>query len=168
MNQKEKQRIGGVFKFELIRDGVKIDEWESDNIMTDEGLDYELEVGVANGTQISTWYVGIFKGNYTPDGTETGATIALDCTEATEYTAGTRQTYVPGAVATQSVDNSASKASFTINATVTIYGAFLAQDSAKNGTTGKALCISRFPSQRDLVNTDELLVTYTLSAQDVV
>jgi hypothetical protein len=163
-----KANVGGVFTFEHYRDGKKIDEWTTKNIMTNEGLDYLLDASVANAAQISTWYVAPFKGNYTPDGSETGATVATDATEATEYTLGTRPAYVPGTVASQSVDNSASKASFTINATVTIYGAFLTGDSAKSGTGSKCLCISRFPGQRDLLNTDELLVTYTISAQDVV
>lgn len=168
MDSKSKLNVGGVFKFELIRDGKKIDEWETHNIVTNEGLDHTLDVTVANAAQVTTWYVGIFKGNYTPDGTETGATVATDSTEATEYVAATRPAYVPGTVATQSVDNTASKASFTINATVTIYGAFLSGDSAKNGIGSKCLCIARFPGQRDLLNTDVLNVTYTLSAQDVV
>lgn len=164
----DKMNIGGVFKFEHFRDGIKIGEWETKNIMTNEGLDHVLDVVVDNGTKITSWYVGIFKGNYTPDGTETGATVTADSTEATEYTEATREIYVPEVVSGQSIANSVTKATFTINATVTIYGAFLSGDSAKSGTTSKCLCISRFGSQRDLLNTDELLVTYTLSAQDVV
>lgn len=168
MNNKSSLSIGGVFKCELIRDGVKIDEWETHNIVTDEGLDHVLDVAIVNGTQIATWYVAPFKGNYTPDGTETGASVALDSTEATEYTGGTRPAYVPAAVSGQSTDNSASKASFTINATVTVYGAFIASDATKSGTGGKCFCIARFPSQRDLLNTDVLNITYTLSTQDIV
>mgnify|MGYP001815347394 CR=1 FL=1 len=160
--------VGGVFKFEHFRDGKKIDEWETKNQMTDEGLDHVLDVTVGNGTQISTWYVGLFKGNYTPDGSETGANVNSKATEATEYTLGTHVTYVDDAVSGQSISNTTTKASFTINATVTVYGAFLTSDSGKPNTTGTVLCISRFPASRDLVNLDELLVTYTLSASDVV
>ena len=168
MNNIAKANVGGVFTFEHYREGKLIDTWETKNIMTLEGLDYVIDVAVANGAQIAGHYVGIFKGNYTPDGTETGATVATDSTEATEYTLGTRPAYAPGTVASQSVDNTASKASFTMNATVTIHGAFLSGDSAKSGTGSKCLCVSRFPGQRDLLSTDELLVTYTISAQDVV
>lgn len=168
MDSKSKLDIGGVFKFEHFRDGQKIDEWETHNIMTNQGLDHVLDVAVVNGTQIATWYVGLFKGNYTPDGSETGLTIAADSTEATEYTSATRVAYAPDAVSGQSVANSTTKASFTINATVTIYGAFLSGDSTKSGTGSTALCISRFTTARSLVNLDELLVTYTLSSQDVV
>lgn len=168
MESKTEIDIGGVFTFEHYRNGVKIDEWVTKNIMTNQGLDYVLDASVANGSQIASWFTGVFKGNYTPDGTETGANVAGLSTEATEYSAGTRVAYVPGTVTSQSVDNTAVKASFTINGTVTIYGAFLSSDSAKSGTGGSCLCISRFPSQRDLVAADELLVTYTLSASDVV
>mgnify|MGYP001812387638 CR=1 FL=1 len=161
--------IGGVFNVEHIRDGKVIDSWTSKNIVVNEGLDYIVDTAVVNGTQVATWYCGLFKGNYTPDGTETGATIATDSTEATEYDELVRQTYVPAAVTSQSTTNSANKATFTISTGgVTVYGAFLAQDSAKSGTTGKALCISRFPGSRVLLAADELLVTYTITASDVV
>ena len=180
MDIKSRVNIGGVFKYEIVRgtewdedgnvikEGKVIDEWEEHNIMTNEGLDYVLDVAAVNGTQIATWYVAPFKGNYTPTGAETGASVATDSTEATEYSEAVRQTYVPAAVSGQSTDNTASKASFTINGTVSIYGAFLSGDSAKSGTGSKCLCISRFPAKRDLIATDILNVTYTLSAQDVV
>lgn len=157
----------GVFHFKLIRDGEVIDEWNSENIVVDEGLDYSLDASLANGAQLSNWYVGLFKGNYTPLSTDTAANIASNSTELTEYTASTRVTWVPGTVASQSVSNTASVASFTANATVTAYGAFLISDNAKSGTAGKLFCASRFGAQRDLQNADILQITYQVDSSDV-
>lgn len=136
------------------------------NIVVDQGLNHILDVAFHNTTQVATWYVGIFKGNYTPQSTDTAANIASNSTEATEYDESTRQEWVEAAAASKSITNSANRATFTINATVTIYGAFLVSTSTKSGTSGSLAAASRFASQRDLVDDDELLVTYTLTAAD--
>lgn len=167
MEQKANLGYDGVFHFKQFRDGVLIDEWDSENIVVNEGLDYALDVALANGTQHANFYAGIFKGNYTPLAGDTAANIAANSTEATEYTSANRVTWTPGAVASQSVSNSASVASYTINATVTIYGAFLISDNAKSGTAGTLFCASRFPASRDLVNLDVLQVTYQIDSSDV-
>jgi hypothetical protein len=61
--------------------------------------------------------------------------------------------------------NSASPATFTINATSTIAGAFLTSISTKGGTTGILFSASDFssPGDRAVVSGDTLSVTYTLS-----
>ena len=46
------------------------------------------------------------------------------------------------------VDNLASKAVFTFNATKTIYGAFLVSSSVKAGNTGVLLSIARFSTAK--------------------
>ena len=61
------------------------------------------------------------------------------------------------------VTNSASKASFSINATATVGGAFLC--SASSGTTGTLFSAADFqsPGDRSVVSGDVLTVTYTFS-----
>lgn len=57
--------------------------------------------------------------------------------EGTPYSNATRPTWTKNAAASGgAMSNSTSKASFTINATSRVYGAFLATDSTKSGTTG--------------------------------
>lgn len=160
--------IGGEFTHELIRNGQLVDTQTDHNLMVNEGLDHVLNVLLRGTAQVATWYVGLFKGNYTPVSTLTAATITSAATEATEYTQATRVGYVPAAPSGQSVSNTASKATFDINNTVTLYGAFLISVSTKSGTTGTLLCASRFAAQRDLVSTDQLLITYTLTAANNV
>jgi len=160
----QRATVGGVFTIEHVRDGKVIDKWEEPNIVVNEGLDDLLDVHLHGSTQHTTWYIGIFEGNYTPVATDTAANIASNATESTAYTESVRQTWVEAAASGQSITNSANKATFTINATKTIYGAFLVSDSTKSGTSGVLFAATKFSASRSVVATDQLLVTYTVSA----
>ena len=158
--------IGGVFGTAIKRDGV-IGAWQHDhNLVVNEGLDSLLSVCFNAGTQITSWYVGIFEGNYTPVAGDTAATIAGNSTESTAYDEANRIAWVEAAPSGQSITNTASKATFTMNATKTIYGAFLVSTNTKGGTTGTLMAASRFSASRSVVDDDELLLTYTFSAAD--
>lgn len=158
-------RIGGVFSGQHIRDGRIIDEWEEDhNLVVDEGLNAWLDIMLHGSTQISTWYVGIFEGNYTPVAGVTAATITANSTECTAYDEATRVAYNEAAASSKVTTNTANKATFTINATKTIYGAFIASASAKSATSGTLLSAARFASSKSVVATDQLLLTYTFTA----
>lgn len=87
-------------------------------------------------------------------------------TELTAYSEAARQAFTPGTIASGSVDNSASKAVFTINANTTrIGGLFLADNSTKGGATGTLYGMAPFssPGSKQLDNTDTLTVTATVS-----
>lgn len=157
----------GVWQGQHIRNGVIIDEWEDKNLVVNEGLNSILGVMFNAATQITTWYIGIFEGNYTPVATVTAATITSASTESTAYAEATRVAYVEAAPSSQSITNSASRATFTINATKTIYGAFLVSASAKSATTGTLFSAARFSSAKNVESADELLITYTLTASSV-
>jgi hypothetical protein len=156
--------VGGVFTFQQIRDGKVIDEWEEKNLVVNEGLNHLLDATLHGATQEASWFIGIFEGNYTPVTTDNASNIAINATESTAYTETTRPAWTEAAAAGQSITNSANKATFTINATKTIYGAFLISDSTKSGTVGKLFAASKFSVSRSVVTDDQLLVTYTVSA----
>jgi len=158
--------IGGVFANRVKHAGVWTPWDVSGNIMVDQGLDHILDVAFSSATQLTTWYIAPFEGNYTPVSTDTGANITANSTESTAYTESVRQTWVEAGVTAQSITNSASTADFSINATKTMYGAFLVSDSVKSGTTGTLAAASRFAASRSVVNLDTLSVTYTLTAAD--
>lgn len=160
-------RVGGKFIGEHIRGGEVIDRWEDDNLVVNEGLNSLLGVMFHGDTQIGTWYMGLFEGNYTPLASVTAATITAASTECTAYDETVRQTYVEAAAASQSITNSASRATFTFNATKTIYGAFLVSNSTKSGTTGTLFSAARFSTSKAVVDDDQLLLTYTLAASSV-
>lgn len=156
--------LGGSFHGQHIRNGEVIDEWEDHNLVVNEGLNSLLGIMFNNQTQIGTWYVGLFEGNYTPVATVTAATITAAATECTAYDEAARVEYNEAAASAQSITNSANKATFTFNATKTIYGAFLASASAKSATSGVLFSAARFSSSKAVVDDDQLLLTYTIGA----
>lgn len=159
--------IGGIFKFEQIRDGKVIDSWEEHNIVVNESLNYILDVAFSAGSANTAWYVGLFKNNFTPIATSVmstfpGAGVANEST--TDYSETTRPVWTDAGAASQSITNSASPAAFTFTpASTTIYGAFLSSSSVKGGTTGVLGAASKFASSRTLLASDVLNVTYTLN-----
>ena len=162
-----KAGMDGVYHLEHRRNGEIIFKESIENLVVDEGLTHMLDVLFKAGTQISAWYLGIFEANYTPASDDTAANIAARCTESTAYVEAARQTFTSGAISSNSVDNTAARATFTINATKTMYGVFLVSTSAKSGTLGTLLSVASFTTARPVISGDELLVTYTMTAQDV-
>lgn len=157
-------KVKGSYQGTLIREGRVIDEWEADNIVTNEGLNTLLGVFLNNLSQISTWYLGIFSNNYTPVSTDTAASLPGNTGENTAFTATSRAQWQPAAPASQSINNSANRASYTFNASSTIYGAFLVSSSVLNGTSGVSFSAAQFPSPKIVANLDQMLLSYTFSA----
>lgn len=159
--------VGGKYQGQIIRDGKVIDEFEDHNLVVNEGLNSLLNIMFNGQSQITTWYLAVFEGNYTPVATVTAATITAASTETTAYASATRPEYVEAAAASQSITNSASRASFVFNATKTIYGAFLISNPTKSATTGTLFSAARFATAKSVESGDELLLTYTFSASSV-
>ena len=84
--------------------------------------------------------------------------------ELAGYTQSTRPALSLGTVASQSVDNSASKGTFSVNATATVAGAFLSTDNTKSGTSGTLYGVVDFGSSRAVISGDTLEVTVTLTS----
>lgn len=161
---KARMFIGGVFDYEVRRGGEIIPLGQSHNLWVNQGLNHALDVVLHGTTPVNPWYVGIFEGNYTPLATDTAANISANSTECTAYDESTRVEYAEAAASGQSTTNSASKATFTMNATKTIYGAFLTSASAKGATTGTLLAADKAGVAKSLTSGDQILVTYTLTA----
>ena len=151
------------YEFEIVRDGVVIDRFTEKNLIPTEGLNHMLDVVCHGGSQVPTWYVGIYEGDYTPAATNTAANFPSLSTESTAYAESVRQTWVEGAPAAGVVDNSANKAIFTMNANKTIYGCFLSSVATKGATTGVLLSAVRFSTPKVLISTDLLRVTAPVS-----
>lgn len=158
--------VGGVFDTEHRRGGDLLVRDVSPNIIPTEGLNHLLDVLVHGAAQIDPWYVALFKGNVTPGATLTGATFASVCTEATEYDETTRQAYVEGAAAAGVSHNGDSRAVFTMNGAITVYGGALLSAQAKGDATAGSICLaaSKFSASRAVVAGDELATKYTLTA----
>jgi hypothetical protein len=156
-------RVGGVFEFVCYGPDGQV-KWRdtAHNLVTNVGLDHILDVVLHDATQVSTWYVGL-KNTGAPAAGDTLATHGT-WTENDNYT-GDRKEYVEAAASSQSITNSANKASFSIDTDAqSIAGAFLC--SAATGTAGTLLCVANFASAKSADNGDTLEVTYTISAAD--
>lgn len=155
--------VMGVFELEHRRNGKLIGRDIASNIVTTEGLNHILSTVVAGGSAVSPWYIALFEGNYTPVAGLTAATFTAAATECTAYDEAARVAYVEGTPSGGVIDNSASRAVFTMNATKTIYGGALLSVSTKSSTSGTCLAAARFSSSRAVVDDDELSVRYSLT-----
>jgi len=145
--------------------------WSADskNLVVNAGLAYMAGTALTSVTQITTWYIGLYGAgaSNTPAAGDTMASHA-GWTEVVPYSNATRvaATFVTATTANPSVvTNAASPATFNINATSTVGGAFLTSGSAKNGTTGTLFSAADFssPGDRSVVSGDIISVTYTFS-----
>lgn len=142
--------------------------WEDEfhNLVVTAGLNKYLDATIKTGLASPAWYVGLVTG---PGGSNTyaaGDTMSSHSgwTENTAYSESVRQTYTPGGIASGSVDNSASKATFSINGTATVGGAFMADSSTKGGTSGTLLGVGNFTAgDRSVISGDTVKVTVTLT-----
>lgn len=136
------------------------------NMWTIEGFNYLLDVGVHDGTKISTWYIAPFGANVAVVNTLTAATFASTQTElTTAYSQSTRVAYVETAPSSGSVNNTSNPAIITAASTnVSVWGFGILSESAKSSTSGKLLCATTFSSVRTLAAIgDELGVRHTLT-----
>lgn len=138
-----------------------------DNLVVNVGLDYLLDAGLAGGTQISSWFLGLKED---AGGQAAGDTMASHAgwAENQAYSEGTRPAWTAGAVSGQSVDNSGAVASFSIDTNgQTIAGAFLADNSTKGGSTGTLYSVGDFSGGvKSVDDGDTLEVTYTFTMAD--
>lgn len=135
---------------------------ETPNTVVNVGLDDVLDKYLKGSTYTAAFYVGL-KGTGSIAAGDTMASHA-GWSEITAYTESVRQTLTLGTVSSQSVDNSASKATFSINGTATVAGAFIVTDSTKGGTSGTLYGAADFSASRNVENGDTLNVTCTLTA----
>jgi hypothetical protein len=163
--------IGSWWEFEHYRKGVLIDHWAQKNVNTTEGLNHMLNVVFHGATPITTWYIGLFESDTTPLITHTYAVPGY--TESTAYDETDRVPFVEAEATARVTTNTASKATFTISASKTIYGAFLCgggTDGDTKGDTaggGTLFASSRFASPKSVVDDDVLMVPCSITLADV-
>lgn len=168
---KSKIPIGTWWEFEHYRDGKLIDRWEQKNVTTEEGLNKILDVVFHGGATIATWYIGLFEDDYAPNEGDTYAVPGF--TESTTYDEVNRVEFEEAAASGGSISNSANKATFTINDTATIYGAFLcgggSSASTKEDTAGGGILMasSKFALPKDVVDDDILMVACSINLANV-
>ncbi len=134
------------------------------NLVVNVGLDEVLDKFWKGSTYTASFFVGLTDGTPTVAATDTMSSHA-GWTEITAYSESVRQTLTLGTVASQSVDNSASKAAYSINGTATVGGAFVTTNNTKAGTTGILIGAGAFTGgDKSVSNGDTLNVTVTSTA----
>ena len=160
----------GVYKIQCHdKDGNLKWEDEAPNLVVNVGLqdmNAKYFTGVA---YTATWFIGLYGAgaSNTPAAGDTMSSHA-GWTEVTAYSQATRPACTFGTPTTANpsvATNSASPATFSINATTTVGGAFLTSNNTIGGTTGTLYSAADFsaPGDRAVTNGDTLSVTYTLS-----
>lgn len=165
MNHKAKVKLSGQFTFELYdKNGKFKKKWKASNAVVNQGLDYILDVFFFTVAK-PTWYVGLIRDdNYSA--LAAGDTMASHggWEEADEYDEATRQEITFVAASSQSTAN-ATRVHFSINASETMKGAFLTNDSTKSGSAGKLYCTAlNDGGDEAVVDGDVIKVTYTVGS----
>lgn len=166
----EKVKGGGVFTLKCFdKDGNLKWESVSHNLVVNVGLQDMNAKYFSGSAYTAAWYIGLYgaAASNTPAAADTMSSHA-GWTEVIAYSQATRVAATFGTATTADpsvISNSASPATFTINATTTVGGAFLTTGSAKSGTTGTLFSASDFaaPGDRSVVSADTLTVTYQFS-----
>lgn len=171
----ESAKAGGVYTVQC-HDANGNLKWEasSHNLVVNVGLKDMNDKYFSGSAYTAAWYLGLITGP--GSGTSYSASDTMSShagwTEDTNYSQSTRPACSFGAASTADpsvITNSGSPASFSINGTTTIAGAFLTSDNTKGGTTGILFSESDFqsPGDRSVVSGDTLTVTYTFSLDAV-
>ena len=160
----------GYFTLQCLDKDGKL-KWESvvPNLVVNVGLQDMNAKYFTGSAYTAAWFIGLYGAgaSNTPAAGDTMASHA-GWTEVVPYSNATRPAATFGTPTTANpsvATNSASPASFTINATETVGGAFLVSNSTKSGSTGVLFSASDFtsPGDRSVVSGDTLNVTYTFS-----
>lgn len=161
---------GGVFTAKCVAPNGTV-KWEVSvpNLVVNQGLQDMNSKYFKGATYTATWYIGLYgaAASNNPTANDTAA-LHPGFTEIVPYSNATRPAATFGTATTADpsvISNTASPASFSINATATVGGAFLISDNTKSGTAGVLFSASDFaaPGDRAVSSGDTLLVTYSFS-----
>lgn len=154
----------GQFHLEIVREGKVIHRELLKNGVVDVGIDDVLSSAFQDAASKRTgWALGLI------DNSGFTALAAADTmashagwTEFTGYSEANRVAWNPAAASSKSISNSTSR-DFTMSSAGTIYGAFLASDNTKGGTTGILWATAAFASPIPVSISDLIKLTYTVS-----
>lgn len=163
----EQVGAGGVYTVECVAPDGTV-KWTDSfpNLVMNEGVQYMNTQTFKGAAYTAAWYLGLVTGPGSGTTFAAGDTLVTHAgwTESAAYS-GSRKAVTFGTATTANpsvISNSASPASFVMNATVTIAGAFLANVSS--GTSGVLFSAGDFTGGDKFVDSgDTLNVTYTFS-----
>lgn len=159
-------KFKNTYKFECWRNGQLVWVEEVPNQVMTVGINDLLTQYFKGSAYTAAFFVGLV------DNASFSAYSAADTMashagwlESAAYSNATRPSLTLGTASAGSIDNSAAKAVFNINATATILGGFVTTNSTKSGTTGTLYGAASFTGgSRAVLNGDTLNCTISLSA----
>lgn len=135
-----------------------------DNLITDVGANDMLDKHLEGSSYTAAWYAGLVN-NAGFSAYAAGDTMSSHAgwAESDDYDEATRPQLSFAAASSRSKATDTA-AEFTIDASVTIKGIFVASNSTKSGTTGVLLSVGNFSGgDRAVVDNDVISVSYSLS-----
>lgn len=155
---------GLIYKVETLKDGAVVDVSYERNILPQQSVDHIASLIRGGGaTPISSWYLGLFESNYVPDSSVTAADLQATVGESTAYDEANRQDWTNAYDGVGFIGNASNVAEFTMNASKTIYGAFIVSNATKGGTAGILLSIARFSTAKVVESGSVLRITAGLT-----
>lgn len=145
------------------KDGKLKWEMRSTNIVPNAALDDILNK-YWKATVSAAFFVGL-KGTGTPVAADTMASHVSWAT-ITPYSNATNPALNMGTASSQLISNTASQAIFNINATATVFGAFVTDNSTVGAATGLLVSVDDFGASRAVINTDTLNITVQVTTAD--
>ena len=146
------------YKFECLdKDGNVRWVEEFDNLVTTVGKTDLIDKYLKGSSYTAAWYLGL-KGTGSAAAGDTMASHS-GWSEVVPYAAATRPAITWGT--SSGGANTSSAVSVAINATSTVAGAFVVNDSTKSGTSGTLYSVGDFSSSRSVFSGDTLNVTVT-------
>lgn len=143
-------KLVGEFFFENFHEGKSTGISGGKNIFTLQGRNNLLDTVFGATNKSLNWYLGIFKGNYTPTASNTAANslgignLYNECQDADYTPAGNRPAYILGSASDGSISNANNKAEFTFLASLDIYGGFVVNSASKTSASGVLMAAKRF------------------------
>lgn len=162
------RKDNGVWSWEQTSD------WQTDhNIVTNQGLDHVLTIVLdATTNAIGTWHVLGVKSNTAEAAGMTYAVPTFTEITGSDVTEGSRVAWANGSVSGQSITNPTA-ATYTANASFTMFGAALAGNPAATATFGDTAAAngilyaySLFASSKAMTASDTIDITYTFTSAD--
>lgn len=152
------------YEVECWRGGVCIWQDAFYNLVTTAGRNNLLDRGFKAGGAANAWFVGLVdNASFTAYAAADTMASHAGWLESSVYANATRPAYVGAAPVAGSMDNSASKAVFTINASGSVKGAFLTDSSVVNGAVGTLYGVGSLAAVRTVTSGDTLNITITLT-----
>ena len=137
---------------------------EYDNAVMIQGINDLIDKYFKGAAYTAAWFVGLIAESSTIATTDTAA-LHPGWSEVTTYGQTARPALVLSGVAGQSVNNSASKASFTMTSDKIVSGSFLATSDVKGGTGGILYAAAQFSTgAKTLLNGEILNASVVISA----